>query len=169
MQPQAKRPKVELQTINIRLAVADDVSAIYALVNAHAFLGNVLPRSLQSVYDTFGDWLVAEAGGEILGCVSLLPYNSGLIEVRSLVVGDQYQGVGIGSRLVQALIIEARHRHIPTLFTLTRKVPFFERFGFQMTERTLFPEKVWRDCRLCPLVDNCDETAMVLPLLAFGE
>ena len=26
------------------------------------------------------------------------------------------------------------------------------------------PEKVWHDCLHCPLIDNCDETAMVLEL-----
>jgi amino-acid N-acetyltransferase len=162
MLPKKDQPKVVQQLINIRPAVVDDVAEIVALVNTHAFQGDVLPRSLQSVYDTIEDWIVAEAGGEILGCVSLLPYSSGLVEVRSLAVRNRYQGFGIGTRLMEALLDEAERRRIPTLFALTRKVPFFSRFGFQVTERDLFPEKVWHDCRLCPLMERCDETAMIL-------
>jgi amino-acid N-acetyltransferase len=169
MLPKKDQPRVKQQLINIRPAVVDDVAEIVALVNTHAFQGSVLPRSLQSVYDTVEDWIVAEAEGEILGCVSLLPYSSGLVEVRSLAVRNRYQGLGIGTRLMEALLDEARRRRVPTLFALTRKVPFFGRFGFQVTERDLFPEKVWQDCRLCPLRERCDETAMVLRGLGAGD
>ncbi len=55
-------------------------------------------------------------------------------------------------------------RQIPTLFALTRQVPLFSRFGFLLTAKKLFPEKVWIDCQQCPLVNNCDESAMVLHL-----
>lgn len=154
----------KLQTITIRRAAPADVSQIVKLVNSHALLGTVLPRSFRSVEETVDDWIVAEADSEILGCVSLLGYTSGLVEVRSLVVGDQYQGLGIGSRLMQALLEEARRRQIPTLFALTRQVPFFSRFGFLLTAKDLFPEKVWIDCRQCPFVNNCDESAMILHL-----
>jgi len=152
------------QTITIRQAVADDVPAIVNLVNSHALQGDVLPRSTNAVYKTIDDWFVAAAGDEVLGCVSLLDYTSGLVEVRSLVVGDRYRKLGIGSRLLQALLAEARRRRITTLFALTRKVNFFERFGFIVSERKLFPEKVWHDCLHCPLLDACDETAMVWQL-----
>jgi amino-acid N-acetyltransferase len=70
---------------------------------------------------------------------------------------------------METLLDEAKRRQVPTLFALTRKVPFFGRFGFQVTERDLFPEKVWQDCRLCPLMERCDETAMVLQGLGVGD
>jgi len=149
------------QTITVRRAVTDDVPAIVNLVNSHALLGDVLPRSTSAVYGTIDDWFVAITGDEVLGCVSLLGYSSGLVEVRSLVVGSRYRNVGIGSRLLRALLAEAQQRRITTLFALTRKVAFFERFGFLISERNLFPEKVWHDCLQCPLLDACDETAMV--------
>jgi amino-acid N-acetyltransferase len=135
---------------------------------ANALQGKVLPRSAAAIEATITDWFVAAAGDEILGCVSLLRYTSGLVEVRSLVVGERYRGLRIGSQLMEALLLEARRRKVPTLFALTRKVGFFERFGFKISERARFPEKVWHDCRLCPLIDNCDETAMVLELVAGG-
>ncbi len=164
MLPTPKKPRTELQTIVIRPATTADVPNIAALVMANAIQGKVLPRSAAAIEATITDWLVAAADDEILGCVSLLRYSSGLVEVRSLVVGEKYRGLGIGGRLMNALLVEARQREVPTLFALTRRVVFFERLGFTITERGYFPEKVWHDCRLCPLIDNCDETAMVLDL-----
>jgi amino-acid N-acetyltransferase len=168
MLPFRKKPQTLLQTITIRPATVADVPSIAALVMANALQGKVLPRSAAAIEATITDWFVAAAGDEILGCVSLLRYTSGLVEVRSLVVGERYRGLRIGSQLMEALLLEARRREVPTLFALTRKVGFFERFGFKISERARFPEKVWHDCRLCPLIDNCDETAMVLELVAGG-
>ncbi|MGD8805512.1 MAG: GNAT family N-acetyltransferase [Chloroflexota bacterium] len=168
MLPFRKKPQTLLQTITIRPATVADVPSIAALVMANALQGKVLPRSAAAIEATITDWFVAAAGDEILGCVSLLRYTSGLVEVRSLVVGERYRGLRIGSQLMEALLLEARRRKVPTLFALTRKVGFFERFGFKISERARFPEKVWHDCRLCPLIDNCDETAMVLELVAGG-
>ncbi len=163
--PQPNQPNttrvIAPQTINVRRAIVDDVPAIVNLVNSHALNGTVLPRSTNAVYATIDDWFVAVAGNELLGCVSLLAYASGLVEVRSLVVGSRYRNLGIGSRLMQALLAEARQRRINTLFALTRKISFFERFDFLFSERYLFPEKVWQDCQQCPLLEACDETAMV--------
>lgn len=164
MLPRSKKPRTLLQTIVIRPATLADVPSIAALVMANAMQGKVLPRSAAAIEATISDWIVAAADDEVLGCVSLLRYTSGLVEVRSLVVGERYRGLRIGSRLVDALLLEAQRREVPTLFALTRKVAFFERFGFQVSERVRFPEKVWQDCRLCPLIDNCDETALVLEL-----
>jgi amino-acid N-acetyltransferase len=169
MLPQDRNTRILTQTIDIRLATVDDVSEIVRLVNNHAARGAVLPRTTQSVYDTVDDWLVAEAEDEIFGCVSLLSYSSGLVEVRSLVVQDQLRGYGLGTRLLDALLNEAKRRHIPRLFALTRVVSFFERFGFTETDRQHFPEKVWFDCQQCPLLDNCDETAVVLSLESGAE
>ncbi len=169
MLPQDRQARILTQTINIRLATVDDVTEIVRLVNDYASRGAVLPRTTQSVYDTVDDWLVAKAEDEIFGCVSLLRYTSGLVEVRSLVVQDRLHGFGLGTRLLDALIKEAKQRRIPRLFALTRVVAFFERFGFIETDRELFPEKVWFDCQQCPLLDNCDETAVVLSLESQGE
>ena len=164
MLPSRQKRPTTLETIAIRPAVLADVPGISGLILAHAIQGKLLPRSAEAIEATLADWIVAFADDEVLGCVSLLRYTSGLVEVRSLAVGERYQGLRLGSKLVEALLVETRRRQLKTLFALTRKVAFFERFGFRVTERSRFPEKVWHDCSLCPLIDNCDETAMVLEL-----
>ena len=84
--------------------------------------------------------------------------------LRSLAVLPAYRSYGVGGLIVRGLVERARERGIPTVFALTRAVQFFERLGFVVTERERFPEKVWRDCVVCPLQHACDETAVVMEL-----
>jgi len=149
----------------IRGANPSDVPGIAALIEQHVLEGKLLPRSIASIESTLADWLIAEdVDGEIVACVSLLRYTPELAEVRSLAVADKVKGQGYGRTIVKALIIEARLRQIPILFALTRVVPFFNKLGFQNSNKELFPEKVWRDCKTCPFYHNCDETAGVMSL-----
>ena len=151
--------------MNIRRAKQADVPAIAALVGQHALEGKMLPRSTGSIENTLADWLVGEdAQGDIVACVSLLRYTPELAEVRSLAVADKVKGQGYGRTIVLELIQMARRREVPVLFALTRVTPFFQKLGFQISHMKLFPEKVWRDCIMCPFYDNCDETAVVMQL-----
>ncbi len=152
----------------IRPATEADVPAIAAIVNEHARQGHLLPRSAANIHASLPDWLVAEVDGVVVGIGSLVEMSPTLVEVRSLAVLPAYRSYGIGGQLVRALIEKARRRGVPTVFALTRAVPFFERLGFVVTEKERFPEKVWRDCAICPLQQCCDETAVVLEL-AMGE
>lgn len=146
-----------------------DVPSLVALVNAYALRGDLLPRSEASIRETLGDWVIGKVGDTVIACGSLLMYSPVLAEVRSLAVADAAQGTGLGRQVVQALLDEARVRKVPTVFALTRVVGFFERMGFMVTEKEFFPQKVWNDCAVCPLKDDCDETAVVLELAINNE
>lgn len=145
----------------VRGATLADARAIADLVALGVREGQLLPRSLETIRASIADWIVAEDGENIVGAGSLVAMHHALAEVRSLVVAPAYRGAGIGGKIVNALIDLARARGIPTLFTLTRAVLFFEKLGFVITEKENFPEKVWRDCALCPVQFACDEVAMV--------
>lgn len=182
---------VEMLPLQVRPAVEADAAAIAAMVARHARLGNVLPRGEDNIRETLADWVVAEevveesedvvgeesdksslavpipspsAGPGILACGSLWVYGPHLAEVRSLIVSDAAQGRGAGAAIVDALAELARGRGIDNLFTLTRAVGFFERQRFSITDKERFPEKVWKDCQLCPLMEDCDETALIRPI-----
>ncbi|MCP4427423.1 MAG: argininosuccinate synthase [Chloroflexi bacterium] len=149
--------------MTIRPALEADIHDILCLVSDHARRGDVLPRTALSIRDTLADWLVgAHEDGGIVACVNLLYYTPFLAEVRSLAVHDRVKGNGWGSKLVQALIAEAKQRQVPTLFALTRAVRFFQRLGFVNTDIAQFPQKVRRDCQFCLIQNNCDETAVIL-------
>lgn len=151
--------------MHIRAAKATDIPDILNLIEEHVQRGDLLPRSPQSVRETLDNWFIGkDKENEIVACVSLHRYTPALAEVRSLAVSDTVKGQGFGRTIVKALIAEATRRNIPTLFALTRVVPFFQKLGFQTTNKERFPEKVWRDCQACPVYDNCDETAVFMHL-----
>jgi amino-acid N-acetyltransferase len=102
--------------------------------------------------------------GRVIGCCSLHIVWENLAEIRSLAVLATHQRRGIGRRLVEACIAEARELGIGRIFALTYEVDFFNRIGFRPVDKNMFPQKVWADCLHCPKFPNCDETALVLDL-----
>jgi amino-acid N-acetyltransferase len=145
----------------IRPAEPEDAAQIFELVNYGEREGQLLPRSLDAIRESIDDWVVAASAGHIVGVGSLVEMGPTLVEIRSLAVAPAYRKNGIGAKIVEALVGEAQARGIKMVFALTRAVPFFERVGFGVTEKENFPEKVWRDCLICPVRHACDEVAVV--------
>lgn len=154
-------PTVADATLVIRKAHLGDAPAIAGLVNQGEREGQLLPRSLDSIRADIDDWIVAEEDGIVVGGGSLLEMGPTLYEIRSLVVAPEFRGKRIGAKIVEGLVEQARARGIPMLFALTRAVPFFEKLGFSVTVKEDFPEKVWRDCIVCPVRQACDEVAVL--------
>ncbi|MDW8396248.1 MAG: argininosuccinate synthase [Anaerolineae bacterium] len=152
--------------IRIRPALPADVPAIAALIAQNVRRGGLLPRSEANIRAHLGNFLVAEdeATGAVVGCGSLLPTTPTLVELRSLAVDERARGAGVGAKLVAALVEQARQREFGTIFALTRAVRFFEKCGFAVAPKEVFPEKVWNDCVQCPMLENCDEVAVMMPL-----
>ena len=152
------------EQITIRKAGLADAEQISRLVDLGVSEGQLLPRAPEMIRASINDWIIAEDRARVIGIGSLLEMSPVLLEVRSLVVAPEYRKFGLGAKIVNALVEEARARGIPTVFALTRAVGFFERLGFVVTDKENFPEKVWRDCSVCPVRFNCDETAVVKQL-----
>jgi amino-acid N-acetyltransferase len=124
----------------------------------------MLHRSLESVYDSLREFRVAVARGKLLGCVAVDVFWANLAELKSLAVAPSARGKGIGGKLIQAAVADARSLGIKKLFALTYEKDFFLKQGFRVIDRQKLPDKVWRECIACPKADACDETAMLLPL-----
>lgn len=148
----------------IRPATIADAKAICAMVNYYAERGRMLHRSLESVYLSIRDFLVAQENGSVVGCVAVTVFWADLAEVKSLAVASGCRGKGVGSKLVQAAIRSARKVGVHKLFALTYEREFFLRLGFGVLDRDRLPEKVWRECIYCPKAEACDEIAMMLVL-----
>ena len=148
----------------IRPATVRDVPAIAALINVFAERGIMLFRSHANLYETVRDFVVLEENREISGVCGLEIVWSDLAEVRSLAVAPGHQGRGIGRRLVEACVAEARRLEIPRVFTLTYERAFFEKSGFCVVEKSALPQKVWSACIKCPKRLACDEIAMMRTL-----
>ena len=97
-------------------------------------------RLRQGHEDSSTTTLVAEAGGEVVGCMSLtftpyFPDGSTMCRITALVVGSRHRGRGVGSVLVARAIDEARARACATLEVTTAErrtdaQRFYERGGF---------------------------------------
>jgi len=148
----------------VRKATLDDVEQIYMLIDRYAQRGIMLPRSrelLSRVIDTF---TVAEENGSVIGIGSLCVLGKELVEIRSLGIDEQYKGRGIGSRIVETLVQEAREMKMRQVMALTYEVKFFEKNGFRVVDKEIFPEKVWTDCVNCKKQHCCDEIAVLKTL-----
>ncbi|MDL1902782.1 GNAT family N-acetyltransferase, partial [Anaerolineae bacterium CFX9] len=107
--------------INIRKARLVDVPHMMPILNEYAKQAEILPRMEPDVYQSIRDWVVAEAGGKIVGMGSLLIMWHDLAEIRSLVIDPAYQGYGVGRAIVTQLLAEAQALELPRVFALTRK------------------------------------------------
>ncbi len=152
------------EKISIREAEERDAPPIAALVNHFANQGLMLHRSEEEVRRIIGDFLVAEMDGKIVGCGALARLDANLAEIRSLAVAEEAQGLGIGKKLVGALIEKARERAFPRVCALTLQEKFFEKQGFRIVDRQELPPKMWGECIYCPKFYHCDEIAMVMDL-----
>lgn len=150
----------------IRKAKIEDVIEIQGILRDFADSGKLLARSLNELYTHLRDiqvYLDKETGRPV-GCCCLHIVWDNLAEIRSLAVAESHQRRGIGRLLVQSCIEEAKDLGIGRIFTLTYEVDFFERLGFHLVDKNMFPHKVWVDCLNCPKFPNCDESALVLDL-----
>lgn len=146
--------------MEIRRARLADVPGIAALVERFAGRGEILPRRVEEIYQTLREWVVAEQGGQVVGCGALVILWADLAEIRSLVVAPEAQGGGVGRALVDALIAQATELGIPQVFALTRKTGFFLKLGFGVVPRESLPRKIWKDCITCTKFVGCDEVAV---------
>lgn len=144
-----------------RKAVSEDVDALYELIQGYAAQGIMLPRSREALARNIDTFYVAQDGDRLIGCGSLCRLGNDLVEIRSLGIVDGYKGQGIGSQLVDSLMEEARKLKIPKVMALTYEAKFFQKNGFQIVDKEIFPEKVWTDCVHCPKQHCCDEIAVL--------
>ncbi len=149
----------------VRKAKVSDVRAIQQLLANYAGQGKLLARSLSDLYTHLRDAFVEDAGDEaVAGCCSLHIIWEDLAEIRSLAVRESHRGSGVGRLLVEACIEEAAQLGIGTVFVLTYETGFFERMGFRVVDKNVFPQKIWADCIHCPKFPECDEVAMVFEI-----
>jgi amino-acid N-acetyltransferase len=137
-----------------------DVPQIQHLVNSFAERGEMLARPLSEIYENLRDYYVVRDGDRVIGCVALHVSWADLAEVKALAVAENIQRKGLGSKLVQACLDEARELDIPIVFCLTFKPAFFGKQGFIEVDKMKLPKKVWSECFHCPKFPDCGETAM---------
>jgi amino-acid N-acetyltransferase len=151
----------------IRKATIEDIKSIHAMLKYYGEKGELLARPLSKLYDHVRDFSVytePQNTRKIIGCCALQFCWEDLAEIRSLAVLETVAGKSIGRKLVENVFEEARQYRIKSLFTLTYKPGFFEKFGFIKIDKADLPLKIWSDCIHCVKFPDCDETAMIKSL-----
>jgi len=146
----------------LRKARIEDIKQLHNIINQSASRGEMLPRSLGELYDNIRDYFVYDENGLIAGLCAVHICWEDLSEIRSLYVVDEFRLNGIGRKLVNACIDEAKGFNIGKVFLLTYRVDFFKKCGFNITDKKELPQKIWSDCMKCPRFPVCDEIAMIM-------
>ncbi|MDD5597697.1 MAG: GNAT family N-acetyltransferase [Victivallaceae bacterium] len=148
--------------LTVREALKKDVPGIHELLCIYAAKQIILARSPEDIEHYLGNFIIAELDGKLCGCCAVRDFDNDLLEVRSLVVRPGLEGKGIGRAMVEAIIAGLKlKREKFCLFALTYQKEFFQKLGFHLVVKEMFPQKIWSDCSKCPKKDNCDESALV--------
>ena len=147
--------------LKIRKALIGDIREIQKLVNDFARKEQMIPRSVNELYENVRDFVVAEDKNVIVGACALHVLWDDLAEVRSLAVRKESQGKGIGRKMVTSCIRDAKALGIKRVFVLTYQPDFFRKLKFKDTDKASLPQKIWGDCIRCPKFPECDEHALI--------
>ncbi|AKT51179.1 amino-acid N-acetyltransferase [Arsenicicoccus sp. oral taxon 190] len=118
-------------SVVVRRARTSDVLAIRALVQPYAERRILLAKDAVSYFESVQQFRVAELDGQVVGCGALHVFWEDVAEVRTLAVAESAVGHGVGGRLVEALLQDARDLGVSRVFCLTFEVDFFARHGFR--------------------------------------
>lgn len=129
----------------VQRANEPDIPEIVALNNRYAPQGLTLKRSDDFVYAHLADYRVIRgAEGEIVGCAALDEYSPSVVEIISLAVSQDEQGLGHGKALIRAVEQLARRRGYAELFSVSFSDDLFLACAFEHSPLTAYPEKIAR-------------------------
>ena len=145
----------------IRKATVDDVKKMQKLINYYAKRDKMLPRSLNELYENIRDFFVDAEGARICGCCALHVDWDDLSEIKSLAVDPGKAGAGIGRKLLEECMKEAKSLKLKKVFALTYVPKFFRQFGFKVVDKANLPHKIWSECIRCVYFPGCKEIAVM--------
>lgn len=129
----------------IRRAGTPDLPQIRDLLQMCAAEGLLLAESPEEIISRLPDTWVARVSQRVIACGSLCEVNGPVFELRGVAVSRLYRGEGIGTRLVGALLDDARRRRGTHVLCMTFRIAFFKAAGFvPYGEGDLIDESFWR-------------------------
>jgi amino-acid N-acetyltransferase len=129
------KQSIESREPRLRRARPDDLAAIEELLVASS-----LP--LDGVREALDDFVVAEAGDEIVGVAGMESCSDDAL-LRSVAVAPGWRSQGLGRALVTRIISDAEARGCRALYLLTNTADrYFPSFGFHAMSRDAVPASV---------------------------
>jgi amino-acid N-acetyltransferase len=140
-------PGADVAEIVVRRAHTRDVRAIRRLVDTYGGDGpRLLKKATVTLYEDVQEfWVATDRAGAVIGCGALHVLWEDLAEIRTVAVDPACRGLGIGHRIVSALIRTAGELGLRRVFCLTFEVDFFGRHGFQEIQGTPVAPEVYAE------------------------
>ncbi len=109
--------------------------AIRALVQPLAETRILVAKDAVTYFESLQEFRVVEDdAGQLIGCGAVHVMWEDVAEVRTLAVDPRVTGQGIGGKLLEVLLDDARELGVSRVFCLTFEVDFFTRHGFSPIE-----------------------------------
>jgi amino-acid N-acetyltransferase len=142
------------QTV-IKFVQPEDRQAITTLLSKSDLPTEDLP-------DILSDFVIATAGGQIIGVAGLEIFGSvGLL--RSVAVDGTYKGRGIAGKMIGKILTVAKTSAVQQLYLITTTADkYFERYGFIAVSRDLVPSPIQETQQISNL---CPSSAVVMCLV----
>ena len=147
--------------MRIKKANIKDVKAIHSLVNKFAKKDDMLPRSLNEIYENLRDYVICAENEKVVAVAALHVLWEDLAEIRSIAVAGNYQRRGVGKKLIKYCLKDARNIGVNKVFALTYHPDYFKELGFEDIDKNDLPHKIWGDCLKCPKFPDCSEVAVI--------
>lgn len=131
----------------IRPARTHDVRVIRKLIDSNVESGRLLSKAPVTLYEDIQEFCVAELPDDaaLAGCGALHVMWEDLAEIRTVVVREDCQGLGIGHGIVGTLLQRAIALGVDRVFVLTFAVDFFARHGFRTINGTPVAAEVYQE------------------------
>ncbi|MHB1613039.1 MAG: amino-acid N-acetyltransferase [Actinomycetes bacterium] len=128
-----RRPPTGTDPIVVRRARTGDVPTIHSLVDRYAVDRILLAKATVTLYEGVQEFFVAEESSpepRVVGAGALHVMWEDLAEVRTLAVDPTWRGRGVGHRLLERILDQARVIGVSRVFCLTFETRFFAAHGF---------------------------------------
>jgi amino-acid N-acetyltransferase len=122
-----------------------DVQALVALNNQYVAQGLTLPRTEDFAYAHLADYrVIRDADGGVVACAALDEYSPTIVELVSLAVSQDAQGLGYAKTLIGAVEKLARSRGYNQIFAVSYSDDLFLSCEFERVALEKYPEKIAR-------------------------
>lgn len=126
----------------IRQARRRDAMFLFTIMQNGVANQSLRPRTRQEIIHEIEHFYVYEIDQAIVGCICLHPWSNEVSEVEAVFVQPFYQKKGVGKRLVEFALAEARKKGLKRVFALsTQSFSFFKNVcGFSETGPEILPQ-----------------------------
>ena len=116
----------------VRKMVQTDIPSVLSIMRPFVEKGKLLPRTEAQLSATLEDYIVFELDGGVHACAALHSYSDGQAEIAAVAVDENYAHIGIGPKLMESLITQAKNQKASSIFIMTTQTAdWFEKLGFK--------------------------------------